>query len=175
MKNYLRVTSDPSPSAFTSNPIEDFNHFSLLFELLSQLFVMFGWVERNTDQNLYRGKSIFSSGSLSGKRGGMLPRKPLPSTSSSFKSRSDFNSNSSYMSYVSSRIEPGMTVRSRVNKEFVHMGDIGKYVGQFAGPMRGLPFIEVLWEDVGMMVVQPYEIELVGRDSSSMTNGDDRE
>ena len=160
LKNYLRVTSDPSPSSFTSNLLQDFNHFSLLFELLSQLFIMFGWVERNTDQTLYRGNSIFSSESLSGKRGGMLPHKSL--ASSSFKTRSDFDSNSSYFSYVSSRIKAGMTVRSRVNRGMVYVGDIGEYVNH----IEGIPLIDVCWKNIGSMTMQFHEIELVGGDSN---------
>ena len=121
----------------TSSISNDFNSFSALFHLLSELFIIFGWVHNNkiNDDVTQKGSSIFT---------GTLLENRLPTASqTAYKTRTNFSSDREYGQYLESIIQPGMRVRARVGYSPVREGDVGTYRG------RGNTVVD--WDRVGEM------------------------
>ena len=124
---------------------EEFEYFSNLFQLLSELFVAFSWTEHQMKRIFgddpfikVRGQSIFS---------GDAPSMPLALARQKkmYKTRTDFATNDEYGQYVKSILSPGMRVRARVSYESVVEGDVGEY----CRTNDGTPPAQFTWEGLG--------------------------
>ena len=139
------------PAVVTNSPPdtvamdEEFEYFSNLFQLLSELFVAFGWTEHQVkrifgDDPFFkvRGQSIFT---------GDAPNMPLALArhKKMYKTRGDFATNDEYGQYVKSILITGMRVRARVSYESVVEGDIGEY----RQTNDGTPPAQFAWEGLG--------------------------
>lgn len=147
-----------SSSITSSSDLQkEFDQFFLLSDLLSQLFIVFGWVERNTDHNL-RGTSIFSIGPMK-RRGGALPHDSV----SLYKTRSNFDSDDLYTDYVKRHIVPGMRVRARVSDNRVSKGDMGKCQSL----LSNRPYCEVVWDNHRESILCLHNLEIMDNVSPS--------
>lgn len=169
LKKYLRMTSLLNPSSLTTSNTHipslstDFNYFSSLFHLLSDLFTIYGWVgdEKTDAHSSLKGLSIFTGTSPPGRAA------DVSKNSKPYKSRRDFMTDSEYGQYMKSMLQPGMRVRARVSYESVTEGDVGTY----RRTNEGIPPAHVDWDGLG----EPYwvywhYIEII--DSSvSLENG----
>ena len=129
----------------SSSLTDDFEYFLTLFHLLNELFIIFGWVNNRSKDDIdyahtLKGGSIFTGSSPVAKAVALSQYK-----SANYKSRADFSSDNDYGRYVKSILRPGMKVRAREQYESVVEGDIGEY----CQTNDGTPPAQFSWEGLG--------------------------
>lgn len=151
-----------------ADPLPDeFDYFSNLFQLLSELFAVFSWTEHQVKQSVgedplfkVRGLSIFTGNAPSSALALARQRKM-------YKTWGDFATADEYGQYVKSILAPGMRVRARVSYESVVEGDIGEYrqtndgtpPAQFAWEGLGGDTYWVYWHHVELLPIEQLEEE----------------
>ncbi|XP_038654881.1 cullin-9-like [Scyliorhinus canicula] len=132
--------------------LREFEFTMAMANLISELVRVMGW-ERSKEPDRMMGvtedlprniKSIFQPRSMA--TSNLLIPQPRKKTATTYKTRSNFASRSSYVEYIQENLKAGMTVKMLEDYEQVSCGD----EGEFRYSNDGTPPVQVFWHQLNI-------------------------
>ncbi|XP_072406793.1 cullin-9 isoform X1 [Chiloscyllium punctatum] len=159
--------------------LREFEVTMAMANLISELVRVMGW-DRNKEPDFMVGstgeelprniKSIFQPRSMVASN--LLIPQPRKKTVTTYKTRSNFASRSSYVEYIQENLKTGMTVKMLEDYEQVSCGD----EGEFRYSNDGTPPVQVFWHQLNRTYwVHWHMIEIIGDGTSGQVEKESQE
>ncbi|XP_048452589.1 cullin-9 [Rhincodon typus] len=159
--------------------LREFEVTMAMANLISELVRVMGW-DRNKEPDFMVGsageelprniKSIFQPRNVVASN--LLISQPRKKTVTTYKTRSNFASRSSYVEYIQENLKTGMTVKMLEDYEQVSCGD----EGEFRYSNDGTPPVQVFWHQLSRTYwVHWHMIEIIGDGTSGQVEKESQE